>query len=59
MYLTMMNSVMTWCVKYVFERPQAFNCFGVNPEHVKVAELMVHHKLCWWYSQRQRQVENL
>lgn len=55
----MMYSMMTRRIQNVLQRPKVFDGLGVYPEHVQVAELMMHHELRWGYSQRQREVEDL
>lgn len=40
-----MHSVVARCVQDVLQGPQALDGLRVDPEHVEVAELMVHHEL--------------
>lgn len=54
-----MNSVMTRSVQDVLQRSKTLDGLSVNPEHVQVTELMVHHELSWRDHQRQWQVESL
>lgn len=54
-----MNSVMARSVEDVLQRSQALDGFSVDPEHVQVAELVVHHELSWRDHQRQGKVEGL
>lgn len=55
----MVNSMMTRSIQNVLQRPETLDGLSVYPEHVEVAELVVHHELGWWYRQRQGQVEYL
>lgn len=44
----MMHSVMARGVQDVLQRPEGLDSLRVDPEHVQVAELVVHHELGRW-----------
>lgn len=57
--LTVMDSVVAWRVQDILQRPQAFDGLRVDPEHVEVAELVVHYELRRRNRHCQRKIEDL